>query len=1074
MLCLAALLFFLLAALPLPATPPDLIGCFVNTGDRSARVLCSLSAAHDNYKFRVFFDYDNVSLDRATRPADAGSNTSTIRNLRIQSLPPDSDVYFSPVVTDTDGSTWTSPVTCPVTCTNCGPGDNALFGNNGSGNSGISCTSGQFPRFHTATLDVCADGPPCKPAAPSHSGVTSAPAINGDTRTVASGCTNLQALINDAAGDAAGGGTAEEIVIPPAEVCRPEKETTPRIRYDLPNACPGMVVIRSGADAKLLPPAGTGTDPSFIPYTGKISLNVNTLKDLRTEPLRYQANAGCYYWENISVTPPALDEITPLTYSITNINPSTDTFTVASTSGIANGDFVTANLAGTGIRGAYGPAIACNVTATTFKLQTSTSCGGSSLDLVGTYASGGTLRRWIALPIQSISNSTPAELTAPSHGIGNFPDMTITSGSGSTVTVSGTPGEYQINNNQPLYVQGTSNGACNGIWKPTVSGSNITLPGASCSGVTSGTVRRLSAFSVFGTSDDDLGGVEPKVWYFDVQDADHIRLLNSTAQGVVATPGWITWEPDLIGPGFSRIDDNTFRTDITYDRVIVHFPFPWRQTSGIDGSLHQRLQVLNSWLQGERWHRVDPTTGNPGGLPSVNTHTSLFLTRSIDVQVRNTVFLRTPFLFADTVGGVGNADMTIADNLLWNSDAVVHRSNGHYYRHTFCLEFKSCEACAIKGNHFKGCRTDFNASGSTINLQNVGTGASTIDTTIRDVEVAYNTVERSAGFLQLAQFNTQASFRRILPTERVYVHDNLIVKLDAETYCETDDCSQGSPLFQIWDSVEDLIITRNTFHVERSAKPHLMNCVNIRGQGVAITKNIFVATEGSNSSELGVRSLLPSSSTELPVPIETEGSAAFAECFVRGASPDPLSTFSDNVIIPGLESSRVGTYAVKADSTNTTDTVCVHELIGNSTLTTFADLQFVGSTANPCNESLNTRLNLAFENGTWKPKPAYAGYGADIDVLRDEQSQNQTAMVTATTNQATISWTAPDTDACKVDLTHTTLDFSSAANITRQSYSGSPSKSQSVIFGGLTPGTDYAYRISCKRPVLRGLLTTGG
>jgi hypothetical protein len=168
---LAAGLFFLLAALPLTAAPPNLIGCFVNAGDRSARVLCSLSAAHDNYKFRVFFDYDNVSLDRATRPADAGSSTSTIRNLRIQSLPPDSDVYFSPVVTDTNGSTWTSPITCPVTCANCGPGDNALFGDNGSGNSGISCTSGQFPRFHTATLDVCADGPPCKPAPPSHSGV---------------------------------------------------------------------------------------------------------------------------------------------------------------------------------------------------------------------------------------------------------------------------------------------------------------------------------------------------------------------------------------------------------------------------------------------------------------------------------------------------------------------------------------------------------------------------------------------------------------------------------------------------------------------------------------------------------------------------------------------------------------------------------------------------------------------------------------------------------------------------------------------------------------------------------------
>jgi hypothetical protein len=450
----------------------------------------------------------------------------------------------------------------------------------------------------------------------------------------------------------------------------------------------------------------------------------------------------------------------------------------------------------------------------------------------------------------------------------------------------------------------------------------------------------------------------------------------------------------------------------------------------------------------------------------------VFLTRSQDVQIRNNALMRNPFLFADTVGGVPNSNMTIEGNLLWNPDAVVDRSNGHYYRHTFCLEFKSCEACIINANHFKGCRTDFNASGSTVNLQNVGTGSATLDATIRDVEVAYNTVERSAGFVQLAQFNTQAAFRRILPTERIYFHDNLIVNLDSQSYCEPSDCSLGSPLFQIWDNVEDLIITRNTIHVERSARPHLINCINIRGQGVVVTKNIFVASEGSLSEDLGVRSQLPASNSELPAPTQTEGAAAFAECFVRGTGPDPLSTFSDNVIIPGVESSQAGIYAAKAASTNTADTLCVHEAIAHATLSGFSGLQFVGSTAVPCNESLNTRLDMAFESGVWTPKAAYAGYGADIDVLRDEQNQNRDVMVSATANQAAIARTAPDTDACTVDLTHTTLDFSVAANISRQAYSGPPSKSQNVVFGGLNPGTDYAYRISCKRPMLRGTLTT--
>jgi hypothetical protein len=1049
-------------AAPAAAAPPSFTGCMVNyVSDRSAQIVCFLSAAAGNYKFRVLFDYD-TTLDRATAIQGSGSDGSLTRNERIASLPPGADVFFSPLTTDKDGATWSSPLSCPVTCTNCGPNDHPFFLDAGPGHSRINCTAGEPMRFQTLPLVVCEGGPPCHPAGPAHQGLTTPPVVTGSSRTVAPGCTNLQALINNAADHAKTGGTVEEILLPPGEeTCRPENESSrPLHQYSLPNACPGRVLIRSGADPKLLPPPGTAIDPSYLPHTGKLSWNRKGFSDLDQKLLQFETGSGCYYFSAISFQPPSLKEMQSLAFAIDAINPDNDTIRIAGNpAALGNGDRVLVNLAGSGVRGADGLLFACAVKGPTFQLRRG-GCDRDTIDLQGAYTSGGTIRRSIALPIQAISNETPVRLTVPSHGFSDDCELPIRAGGRNTITLNSAIDKRQIPNNTPVYVQHTSNKKCDGIWNAKADGPRIILEGAACDGVSSGTVRRVKTLIVFGTSDEDLGGVEPRAWHFAAQDADTLVLLDSAAQGPVDQSGFVTSDVPELGHVLGKVDDGREVTDLTLDRVLIHRPFPWRSRAGI-ALRCDRCAYVNSWDQSERW-RI------PGSRMSNEPYYSLYFSGSRDFQIENNTLYRHPFLMIDN-SGRGAQNITIARNTLWNPDSTVFHpdnpeSNGLHYRHTFCIELKACKNCRISGNYYKGCRADFNRNGAAVSLAGSGDVSKTPrDVQMADVEFAYNTIDRAGGGFMVAANDGGASRRR-LPTERIWGHDNLIVRINKKY--GLDCCAGGTGLYA-WDSTVDFIWERNTYHVESAPKPFDTQCGG-RGQGHRNRNNIYVATRGP-FEETGFAQML--GGNERPQPTAGLGSGAFQECFVSGANPDPLSSFENNVIIPGVEASTRGAFKEKAASQNKADTWCAQDAMRNPQLRTFGGLRFVGSTANPCKESFNERLDAAFEPGTWKPKSAYAGNGADVDALEDQQGWIQNVTVTADSpTQVTIGWIAPTTAGCWTQITPTT--FSDAGKLSDWTQATEGNKSQSVVFSGLAPGMQYAYRVSCGKPADIGLFTT--
>jgi hypothetical protein len=812
------------------AAPPSFTGCKVNfLGDRSAQILCYLSSAGSAYKFRVLFDYDK-SLDRGTGISSGDTANSLTRNARIASLAPNTDVYFSPMTTDSSGSTWSSPFKCPVTCNSCSPSHHPFFLDAGPGHSRISCTAGEPMRFHTLPLDTCEGGPPCYPASPTHQGLVTPPAVTGSSRTVAAGCTNLQALINQAAAQAAAGGKVEEVLLPSTEVvCRPGNESLRR--YTLPNACPGKVLIRSAADPKLLPPPGTAMDPGYLPHTGKLGWN-NNLADTALSLLQFAGNSGCYYFSNLSVQPPSL--------------------------------------------------------------------------------------------AVSVSAETPA-----------------------------------------------------------------------------------------------------------------------------------------LAAALGKTDDGKSVTDVTLDRVLIHRPFPWRSASGVVLRC-DRCAYVNSWDYSQRW-RI------PGSSMENEPYYSMYFHGSRDFQIVNNTFYGQPFLMIDN-SWQGAQNITIARNTLWNPDSTVldsdnPQSDGLHYRHTFCIELKSCKNCRISANYFKGCRADFNQNGPAVALAGSGDVSQSpqTDVQIADVEFAYNTIDRSGGGLMVTANDGGASRRR-LPTERIWGHDNLILRIDKKYGLG---CCAGGTASYAWEPVVDFIWERNTYHVEAAPKPYATQCAS-RGQGHRDRNNIYVASQGE-SGETGFGQLLGGS--ELPAPSSANGSSAFQDCYVSGTNADSLSFFGNNVIIPGVKASMSGLFSAKAASRSTADTWCAQEAVSDPRWQGFSGLRFVGSSASPCNESFEERLNAAFEPGTWRPKSAYAANGANIDTLEEEQGWTENITVARQgPSSVTISWMAPTPKACWAQVTPTTFSDVARMSDWRQALGGT--ESQSVVFSGLAPGTRYTYRVSCGQPSDFGIFTT--
>lgn len=509
---------------------------------------------------------------------------------------------------------------------------------------------------------------------------------------------------------------------------------------------------------------------------------------------------------------------------------------------------------------------------------------------------------------------------------------------------------------------------------------------------------------------------------------------------------------------------STNSTGLRFDRLLIDFPSDWDLAAVFNLTNSIDITITNSWVRRD-------LTDEGGSLQF-----SVYIGGTDDAQIINNNFLVLPFILGDTsTRQVG--PLTLKGNILHASDIYSNQHpdfGGIEQFFTYLLELKNCEFCEISGNFFKGGRADFNANNGTCAI----TGVSQSDA---HIEMRSNTFKQTDSGCAFSDNNVPGPFRPIYPSERLWIHNNLMFGASRE-YGDGTGVTTGAFL-AFWSPAEDTVVTRNTYHVKSGVRP-IIAWIGDRGQGHQDEKNIYTFT-GGGSGNRGVRRLL--GGTSLPAPSAEDGSAAWDETFISGTAADTLSFFRDNKIIPGVENSQTSP-STKYDSVTDSETISCAEAIADATLSTFADLECIGSASacggGPCPDSMEDRMNLAFEPGSWRPKAALSGYGADIDVLERDQLRTRNVQVEATGTSATITWDAPGSTGCLVQLapweTSYNTTFSEGVGVkdpdmAEQTDAGGDTD-QTVTFGSLDALTKYGYRITgagCpkERP---GTFTTAG
>jgi len=1101
-------IFALVLVTPPLAAQPVITGARCQVADRQLSVIWNTDTTGTSTQSGMAFGIAADSLPETIATRSVG-DTSARRMRSTLGCNPNAKCYFAPRSSNAGGSVWSDDFTCTAPCTNCDSADSGGFF---ADDSGCNCDDvGEFPY---ATIPALAGGEPRLAEAPTHSALSACPAITGSTWPVDGDFTTQLAA---AAAAATSGGTVEELVIPAGVAIRPEDYSLTRFTVPAITA-PGAVVIRPDSDPKKLPPAGTPITPQYFPHAGRIEWNTD-LADMDGNfgmALHANENSGrrgvCL--ENTVVTSPPIADLVTRSTTITAIDTAANEFTAADLGGLVNGMWVLADLAGSGVLGAYGQRVICNISGNTFQLAAGQDavCSDSMLDLVGSNCSSncGTLDQWVAKEVESWQDCGDGTqcATITGHKLMDMPSMTITGGTTSTVTVDGAPGtpaNHQIGSSTAVKISGTGSGTCDGTWKVAVASNTLTLtpkPGgsaANCAGVTEGSVRRIYAISIANTSSAYLGDHKPRNWNYERVDADTVRLLDSVAQGG-ATGGVLWWEsqrlPNIVRAGTSTTQSSpNFNGELTFDRGAFIYPMWMRGSRALSFPRTTQIAVVNSWFSGGFWRRANPVSGAiESGQRFLGDESSVSIDVGMAVDVRiegNICHDCQMWIFADTPSGWSTATVldpatgltahhTVARNVTWAFDWGIPSHpdyRGLRRNQTFGIEYKDLDTGLFLGNYMKGCFSVRSPSNACMEFS--GIGGSLQRTWTKDLMFRSNTIDRGGAGLHWA--SSESDFRlRHMPT-RITATNNLF-DLDAVAYDGLGNLTRGRYINAATPAV-DTVITRNTFLERRAPRPLLVEVAGDRSQGVTVTDNIAVLSEGAFTEEIGVRRDLTANWT--PSSSEGEGDAAIAVFYRRGGSADPLVDYTGNVLIPGLQSSQSGSYAGKAASTAESDTVSANDLAGRAQIP--AGNEIIGDdtpcAGGDCPDSLDERLNLVFEAGTWEPRVAYAAEGAEIQQLADEEGYCGPVAVTADDSSVTLTFRAwADATEIFADLApcasgdciaNYLATWDDEADITRASDPSPSGQSHAVTFTSLAAESSYGWRLHCPKPQ-EGIVTTAG
>jgi hypothetical protein len=206
----------------------------------------------------------------------------------------------------------------------------------------------------------------------------------------------------------------------------------------------------------------------------------------------------------------------------------------------------------------------------------------------------------------------------------------------------------------------------------------------------------------------------------------------------------------------------------------------------------------------------------------------------------------------------------------------------------------------------------------------------------------------------------------------------------------------------------------------------------------------------------------------------------FDQYFTWAPEADPASTFSYNVVLPGVRRSSSGaSYEDRSGAANFTAGECASfyrgfeaiSCVGSGVPGETASERFArAGFADIGRRNFRLRDDSPFKSGGLAPASDGRDMGVDVDALESAMGMvKEMRVLEVTGTEATLSYLAPDGAACGVDYT-TDAAFGTLERVS----DGGGARARSVKLEGLLPGTMYHYRVQCASEQPKGSFATRG
>jgi hypothetical protein len=580
--------------------------------------------------------------------------------------------------------------------------------------------------------------------------------------------------------------------------------------------------------------------------------------------------------------------------------------------------------------------------------------------------------------------------------------------------------------------------------------------GPTCYNADTGYVMRNFALSTGDESDDGNKYLNANIWFVGLE----IQSIDAT--GDVSADPLPTWHLLEFREGTS---------DNGVDRCYIHgqYPFPSRLAHGIVFEGHNNA-ILNSYFD-----RITYPFYNAGDT-SYQTEGTQFITADVgpgpDFFYNN--FLQTTgngFHFS-AAGDNGFANKIIQDVVIQRSTftqnpPTSHQqycygnpgSDGWEYRNRQPLEFKGGYRILLDGDIFEyDCH--FLASAA-LALTSVTAGLS-------DLTITNNTWRHVSSVGMMGSCTQGGPPVCQSPTNRYTYKNNLSWDVDGYTY--TDHYSGAWPggwrgwIIQTAQDGEDFIWDHNTVVSAQGTNASQFYLASGGAEGFQFTNSIFQANSDTNAAGNGARiDGVMNADEAIGCSGGVQGSA-YAEALLTCSWRYPGAIVSGNLVTSdSLDSTQIT--AAWPSQKQPCDSA------GNNCNP--ANLNLVGWTQHDYtkpSQDFRLRANSPYISGG--PRPASDKYdiGADIVALEKAQGRVYFNSVVPTSTTAIVAFVAPDTQACPVDWSSTDSTLVNA--FTRTTDLGTAAGPRTVTLTGLTPRTDYYFRINCAVQQPRGTFHT--